>query len=84
MKKILLSAAALIMGIANVSAQETTTVPYILSAVGDNTYAVTMTQEEITANYDTQWVKEYAWDMGVALPAGTVMFENDDLVIRPP
>ncbi len=82
MKKILLSAAALIMGIANVSAQETTTVPYILSAVGDNTYAVTMTQEEITANYDTQWVKEYAWDMGVALPAGTVMFENDDLVIK--
>lgn len=80
MKKILLSAAALIMAAANVSAQETT-VPYILSAVGDNTYAVTMTNEEIQAAYDAQWIAD-AWNMGAALPAGTVMYENDDLVIK--
>ena len=55
-------------------------VPYILSAVGDNTYAVTMTLDDIKAKYDALWITD-AWNMGAALPAGTVMFENDDLVI---
>ena len=78
MKKILLSAIAL-MGMVSASAQEATT-PYILSQVEANTYAVTMTNDEITAAFDAQWVAD-AWNMGAALPAGTVMFENDDLVI---
>ena len=79
MKKTLLSAVALFMGAASMNAQETT-VPYIYSQVEANTYAVTMTQEEIVAKYDAQWVTD-AWEMGVAFPAGTVVFENDDLVI---
>lgn len=78
MKKILLSAIAL-MGMVSASAQEATT-PYILSQVEANTYAVTMTNDEITAAFDAQWVAD-AWNIGAALPAGTVMFENDDLVI---
>lgn len=78
MKKILLSAIAL-MGMVSANAQEATT-PYILSQVEANTYAVTMTHDEITAAFDAQWVAD-AWNMGAALPAGTVMFENDDLVI---
>lgn len=56
-------------------------VPYILSAVGDNTYAVTKTQEEIAAAYSADWVSP-AWNMGVNIPDGTVMFENDDLTIK--
>lgn len=79
MKKILLSAVAL-MSMMAANAQDATT-PYILSAVGDNTYAVTLTQEEIAAKFDAQWVTD-AWGNGVALPANTVMFENDDLVIK--
>ena len=78
MKKILLSAIAL-MGMISANAQEATT-PYILSQVEANTYAVTMTNDEIGAAFDAQWVAD-AWNIGVALPAGTVMFENDDLVI---
>lgn len=78
MKKILLSAIAL-MGMVSANAQEATT-PYILSQVEANTYAVTMTHDEITAAFDAQWVAD-SWNMGAALPAGTVMFENDDLVI---
>lgn len=81
MKKILLSAAALLMAVAKISAQETASTPYILSAVGDNTYAITMTQDEVAAAFDAQWVSD-AWNIGVALPAETVMFENDDLVIK--
>ncbi len=79
MKKTLLSAVALLMGVASVNAQDTK-VPYILSAVGDNTYAVTMTNEEMQATYDEQWIAD-AWNVGATLPVGTVMFENDDLVI---
>lgn len=79
MKKILLSAVAL-MSMMTANAQDAK-VPYILSAVGDNTYAVTMTQEEIAAQFDAQWVAD-AWGNGVALPANTVMFENDDLVVK--
>ena len=52
MKKILLSAIAL-MGMVSASAQEATT-PYILSQVEANTYAVTMTNDEITAAFDAQ------------------------------
>lgn len=77
MKKILLSAAAL-LSMVSVNAQTT---PNILTAVGDNTYAVTMTQDEIAAQFDAQWVTD-AWGMGVALPAGTVMIENDDVLIK--
>lgn len=80
MKKILLSAIALCMGMTTVSAQDAA-VPYILSDVGNNTYAVTMTQEDIVAKYDAQWIAD-AWSMGASLPAGTVMFENADLVIK--
>lgn len=65
MKKILLSAIAL-MGMVSASAQEATT-PYILSQVEANTYAVTMTNDEITAAFDAQWVAD-AWNMGAALP----------------
>lgn len=75
MKKILLSA-ALFMGVVAMNAQT----PQILSKVADNTYAVTMTQDEIAAVFDAQWVTD-AWSMGVALPAGNVMYENDDLTI---
>lgn len=55
-------------------------VPYIFSKVADNTYAVTMTQEEIEQKYESAWIND-AFNMGVVFPAGTVMFENDDLVI---
>lgn len=55
-------------------------VPYIFSEVEPNTFAVTKTQEEIAAAYDAQWVTD-AWNMGVAFPAGTVMYENENLVI---
>lgn len=79
MKKILLSAIAL-MGMASANAQEAKT-PYILSQVEANTYAVTMTNDEIAAAFDAQWVAD-AWNIGAALPAGTVMFENDDLIIK--
>lgn len=79
MKKILLSAVAL-MSMMAANAQDAK-VPYILSAVGDNTYAVTLTNEEIAAQFDAQWVAD-AWSNGAALPANTVMFENDDLVIK--
>ncbi|MDO4159447.1 MAG: hypothetical protein Q4D41_03210 [Prevotellaceae bacterium] len=56
------------------------TVPYIYSQINDTTYAVTMTNDEIAANYDAEWCTT-AWNLGVSLPAGTVMFENDDLTI---
>ena len=68
------------MGMASANAQEAK-VPYILSQVEANTYAVTMTNDEIAAAFDAQWVAD-AWNMGAALPAGTVMFENDDLIIK--
>lgn len=77
MRKFFLSAAAMAAGFATVSAQ----VPYILTEVADNTYAVTMTQEEIAAKYDAAWCTA-AWNIGVALPAGTVMFENDEVTIK--
>ena len=68
------------MGMASANAQEAKT-PYILSQVEANTYAVTMTNDEIAAAFDAQWVTD-AWNIGAALPAGTVMFENDDLIIK--
>lgn len=55
-------------------------VPYIFSKVADNTYAVTMTQYEMNQKYESAWINA-AFNVGVAFPAGTVMFENDDLVI---
>lgn len=79
MKKILLSAIAL-MGVMSANAQDAKT-SYIYSQVEANTYAVTMTQDEIAASFDAQWVAD-AWNMGAAFPAGTVLFENDDLVIK--
>lgn len=80
MKKILLSAVALFMGVVSMNAQDAK-VPYIYSQVEANTYAVTMTQDEIVASFDAQWIGD-AWNMGVAFPAGTVLFENDDLIIK--
>ena len=55
-------------------------VPYIFSKVADNTYAVTMTQEKVKQTYESAWISA-SFNQGVAFPAGTVMFENDDLVI---
>lgn len=77
MKKFFLSAAILLVGLTTTSAQ----VPYILSEVADNTYAVTMSQEDITAKFDAAWCAA-AWNVGVALPAGTVMFENEEVIIK--
>lgn len=77
MKKILLSAVAL-MSITAVQAQEE--VPYIFSEVEDNVYAITMSAADIEANYPEEWC-ELAWHIGAAFPAGTVMFENDELTI---
>lgn len=77
MKKILLSAIAFVAGLTSVNAQ----LPQILSKVADGTYAVTMTQEEIAAAFDAQWVTD-AWSMGAALPAGTIMYEDEDINIQ--
>lgn len=79
MKKTLLSAVALLMGAASMNAQEAT-VPYLYSQVEANTYAITMTQDEMATNYDAQWIED-AWSIGVTVPVGTVLFENDDLVM---
>lgn len=59
----------------------TDTVPYILTAVDDSTYAVTLSLTEIKAAYPTEWVETNAWNLGVKLPAGTVMYESDELTI---
>lgn len=76
MKKILLSAIAFVAGLTSVNAQ----LPQILSKVADGTYAVTMTQDEIAAVFDAQWVAD-TWNIGVSLPAGTVMYEDDNVCI---
>lgn len=76
MKKILLSAMAL-MSMAAVQAQD---VPYIFTEVEANTYAITMSPEDMAGKYDATWC-EAAWNIGVAFPAETVMFENDKLTI---
>lgn len=68
------------MGVASMNAQDAKTT-YIYSQVEPNTYAVTMTQDEITASFDAQWVAD-SWNLGVTFPAGTVLYENDDLVIK--
>lgn len=77
MKKLLLSAFAL-LGAAAVQAQTET--PYIFSPVGNDTYAVTMTQEQIAAAFPAEWV-DAAWGIGVAFPAGTVMYEDDNMKV---
>lgn len=80
MKKILLSAVAL-MGFAAAQAQD---VPYIFTEVEANTYAITMTLEEMQATYPAEWTVSNAapWGMGVAFPEETLLFENDKLTIK--
>ncbi len=76
MKTILLSAVAM-MSVAGVQAQD---VPYIFTEVEDNTYAITMSAEDMAGSYDAEWCAN-AWNIGVAFPENTVMFENDKLTI---
>ena len=76
MKKTLLSAIAFVMGLTSVQAQTET--PYILSAVGDNTYYVTMSQEDMQAKFPAEWQGDAVWNMGIGFPEGTVLYENDD------
>lgn len=79
MKKLLLSA-ALFMGALNAQAQGT--VPYIFTAVGDNTYAITQTLDDMKANYSADWISDSGnWGVGVTFPDGTVLFENDDMTV---
>ena len=77
MKKLLLSTLAVI---AMTSATAQTESPYILNEVEENTYAVTMTQDEISAAFKADWVSA-AWKIGVSLPKDYVMFENDEIKI---
>ena len=77
MKKLLLSTLAVI---AMTSATAQTESPYILNEVEENTYAVTMTQEEISAKFPEAWVTA-AWSVGAILPKDYVMFENDEIKI---
>lgn len=79
MKKILLSVVAL-MGFATAQAQD---VPYIFTEVEANTYAITMTLEDMQAKYPAEWTVSNAvpWGMGVAFPEKTVLFENDKIQI---
>ena len=77
MKKLLLSTLA---AFAMTSASAQTESPYILSEVEENTYAVTMTQDEISAAFNADWVSA-AWNIGAALPKDYVMFENDEIKI---
>ena len=76
MKKTLLSAIAFVMGLTSVQAQTET--PYILSAVGDNTYYVTMSKEDMQAKFPAEWQGDAVWNMGIGFPEGTVLYENDD------
>lgn len=80
MKKILLSALALAT-IVPVCAQNEPTVPYIFTEIAENTYGITKDLTTVQAEYDNQWVATDAWNLGVKFPAGTVMFENDDLIM---
>ncbi len=79
MKKLFFTTFALIIA-AHTGAQETDNIPYILTEVEDNVYAVTMTDEEIATTYPKEWV-DNAWELGVKIPVGTVMFENDEILI---
>lgn len=54
---------------------------YILSEVEPNTFAVTMTQENINDAFEAAWVSA-AWNIGVALPTGTVMADNENITIK--
>ena len=71
MKKIFTLVASALMAI-GVNAQTF----QLYSEVEPNTYAVTTTLDEVKANFDAQWVKD-AWDIGVALPAGYTVIDND-------
>lgn len=77
MKKILLSAAALLCAAASVQAQD-----YLFSEAAENTYAITMTADEIEAVKATnaQWGNELGAG-NVTFPDGYVLFENDKLTI---
>ena len=77
MKKLLLSTLAVI---AMTSATAQTESPYILNEVEENTYAVTMTMDEISAAFKADWVSA-AWNIAVSLPKDYVMFENDEIKI---
>lgn len=77
MKKFFLSAIALFAGMTYANADDATT-PYILSSIGDNTYAVTMSQEDMQAKFPAEWQGEAVWNMGIGFPDGTTLIENDD------
>ena len=48
----------------------------LYTEVEENTYAVTTTLDEVKANFDAQMVSD-AWGIGVALPAGYTIIDND-------
>lgn len=77
MKKLFFSVIALAMGLTTISADDATT-PFIFSTIGDNTYAVTMSQEDMQAKFPKDWQGDAVWNMGIGFPDGTTLLENDD------
>lgn len=79
MKKIF-TLIATVLAAVSVNAQETSYPFY--SEVEENTYAITLTQDDINAaGFDESWITA-AWSIGVALPADFEVLDNDYINIR--